>query len=240
MQFTLEVIDAAVVGDQHQVVARALAGEGFGRKLTVAVSQPAFTGHGLAENEVCGLAGSQLGAAVLIGSTQAQLLQALTDACRRLATGDGDPARVVQARAGGAVAAFGVANHHDHRPLCPILQQPAVAQLLLVAKVHDVRPRRKPGGQPGQHQQQACCCANRLARVTASFGGVCTAGFCKVLLGCMLDSNDRTQPWAAAFGGIVQSGLLEAGEVRVKIAFTVPKARRRLRCTVHDREFGAP
>lgn len=55
----------------------------------------------------------------------------------------------------GAVAALGVADHHDHRTVGPVLQQAAVTQLSFVAKVHDVRPRRQPGAQRRHDHAQA-------------------------------------------------------------------------------------
>ena len=82
-------------------------------------------------------------------------MQPLANAASGLAAGHGDTGGVVQAGAGRAVAAFGVADHHDHCAIGPILQQAAVTQLLLVAKVHDMRPRRQPGGQRRHDHAQA-------------------------------------------------------------------------------------
>jgi hypothetical protein len=67
----------------------------------------------------------------------------------------------------GAVAAFGMADHHQHRAVFPLLQQAAFAQLLLVAKVHDVRPRRQPGTYAGHGHQQADGGTDQLARASA-------------------------------------------------------------------------
>ena len=150
-----KVVDAAVVSHQHQVVARAFVCKRFVGELAVAAFQPVFAGHRLAEDEVRGLPGAQFRAAEQVGFVQAQLVQPLAHAGSGLAAAQGDPRGVVQAGAGGAVAAFGVADHHDHRTVGPVLQQAAVTQLLLVAKVHDVRPRHQPGGQRRHDHAQA-------------------------------------------------------------------------------------
>ncbi|MNC14466.1 hypothetical protein D3C75_622440 [compost metagenome] len=149
------MVDAAVVGHQHQVMPRSFVCQRFAGELAVTAFQPVLTGHRLAKDEMRGLPCAQFRAAEHIGVVQAQLVQPLANTSGSLAASHGDAGGVVQARAGGAVAALGVADHHDHRTFGPVLQQAAVTQLSIVAKLHDVRPRRQPGAQRRHDHAQA-------------------------------------------------------------------------------------
>ena len=149
------MIDAASVGHQHQIMPGLLARQGLFGELVIAVLQPVFARHGLAQDEVRGLPGTQFGAADQVGIVQPKGTQALAYPCGGLAARDGDAGCIVQAGAWRAVAALGMADHHDDGAFGPVLQQAAVTQLLFVAQVHDMGPRCQPGAQRRHHHAQA-------------------------------------------------------------------------------------